>query len=73
LNSDQSPLAQARHHAARRRAARSLSSFCPGRTSKSSDQKLVDRRGTNDQTLVKLIHAIFRWIMTVRRSCDRHS
>src|SRR5216683_1646930 len=38
LNSAQSPLAQDRHHAARRRVARSASPFCPGNVSYSSDK-----------------------------------
>jgi hypothetical protein len=37
-NSDQSPLAQDRHHAAMRRAARSESPFWPGNVSNSSDR-----------------------------------
>ena len=58
VNSAQSPLADDRHHAANRRAARSASPFCPGNASKSSDRSSSIGGGLNDQALKKGIHAM---------------
>ena len=57
-NSDQSPLAHDRHHAARRRPARSASPFWPGSGFEISGQELVDGCGTNDQAFVEGVHPV---------------